>query len=140
MSGELKLRTKWSVTGLGDDVNWDTEDVTMTVPVEHSGSPLYIIHSTAGTTAMQLSTLFPQYDVGAIYGVYIECASGTIYIMLNTAGTTTFDETTADLEINEGEGFYIPVNPDLTSANGMTIDAASVTDAFLISVFVKSEA
>ena len=138
MAGALKLTIKADVTGLGEEINIDTGVVTMTVPVEHGGSGKYVIHATATTTAMQLSELFPQLALAKIYGVYIKAEVGTIYIMLNTAGTTTFGVTTADLALNAGEAVYLPINPDLTIANGMTIDASAVTDAFSITAFAKT--
>ena len=138
MAGALKLTIKADVTGLGEEINIDTGAVTMTVPVEHGGSGKYIVHATATTTAMQLSDLFPQLALAKIYGVYIKAEVGTIYIMLNTAGTGTFGVTTADLVLLVGKSAYLPVNPDLTSANGMTIDASVVTDAFTITAFAKA--
>ena len=138
MAGVAKVTTKIDITGLGEEINIDTGAVTQTVPVEHGGSGKYIVHATAATTAMQLSDLFPQLALAKIYGVYIKSEVGTIYVMLNTAGTTTFGVTTADLVLLVGESVYLPVNPDLTSANGMTIDAAAITDAFTITAFAKT--
>lgn len=138
MAGALKIRTIINCTGLGDEFTIDTGEITQEVPVEHGGSGKYVIHATAGTTAIQLSDLFPQMGLDKIYCVYIECISGAIYVMLNTSGTTTFDETTADLQIKEGRGIPIMTNTDLTSANGMTIDAASTDDAFIITAFAKA--
>lgn len=137
MSGALKIRTIINCSGLGEEYTIDTGEVTMTVPVEHGGQGKYIIHHTATTTALQLSTLFPQLALAKIYAVYIKAEVGTIYIMLNTADTTTFGVTTADITIGEGEHDFILVNPDLTTANGMTIDAAAETDAFTITAFAK---
>lgn len=138
MAGVAKVTTKIDITGLGEEINIDTGAVTMTVPVEHGGSGKYIVHATATATAMQLSDLFPQLALAKIYGVYIKAEVGTIYIMLNTAGTTTFGVTTADLVLLVGESAYIPVNPDLTTANGMTIDASANTDAFTITALAKT--
>lgn len=138
MAGVLKVRTIINCTGLGEEFTIDTGEVTQTVPVEHGGSGKYIIHTTAGTTAMQLSDLFPQLALNKIYAVYIKAEVGTIYVMLNTAGTTTFDSTTADKVIPVGKSQFILVNPDLTTANGMTIDASAVTDAFTITAFAKA--
>ncbi len=138
MAGVAKVTTKVNITGLGEEINIDTGAVTMTVPVEHGGSGKYIVHATATTTAIQLSDLFPQLALAKIYGVYIKSEVGTIYIMLNTAGTVTFGVTTADLVLLVGESAYLPVNPGLTSANGMTIDAAAITDAFTITAFAKA--
>ena len=129
MAGALVVTVKAKLTGLGEEINIDNE-ATMTVPVEHGGSGRYIVHATAGTTAIQVSTLFPQIALAKMYGVYIKAEVGTIYIILDTAGTSTFDETTADLVINVGESCWIPVNPDNNA--GVTIDASAVTDAFTI--------
>ena len=129
MAGALKVTTKVNITGLDEEVNISNTK-TMTVPVEHGGSGRYIIHATAGTTAMQVSALFPQIALTKMYGVYIKSNVGTIYVLLNTAGTATFDSTTADLVFNEGEGHWLPINPD--SNAGITIDASAVTDAFTI--------
>ncbi len=138
MAGALKVRTIINCSGLGEEYTIDTGEVTMTVPVEHGGQGKYIIHHDATTTALQLSTLFPQLALAKIYAVYIKAEVGTIYIMLNTAGSTTFGETTADLRLLVGEHCYLPLNQDLTTANGMTIDAAAVTDAFTITAFAEA--
>ena len=129
MAGVLKVRTIVKLTGLGQEINID-EEKTMTVPVEHGGSGKYIVHATAGTTAIQVSDLFPQIALAKMYGVYIKAEVGTIYVILDTAGTTTFDSTTADLVYNVGESDWIPINPDNNA--GITIDASAVTDAFTI--------
>ena len=127
MAGALKVRTIVKLTGLGEEINIDTEK-TMTVPVEHGGSGRYIVHETAGTTAIQVSDLFPQIALTKMYGVYIKAEVGTIYVILDTAGTTTFDSTTADLVLNVGEACYLPINPG--GNLGLIIDASAVTDAF----------
>ena len=138
MAGALTIRKIANCTGLGEEYTIDTGEVTQTVPVEHGGSGKYVIHHTATTTALQLSTLFPQLALAKIYLVYIKAEVGTIYIMLNTADTATFGVTTADLVLAEGKDCFLPVNPDLTTANGMTIDAAAVTDAFTITAWAKT--
>ena len=138
MAGALTVRRIINSTGLGEEFTIDIDAVTQTVPVEHGGKGRYVIHHTATTTALQLSTLFPQLALAKIYKVYIKAEVGTIYIMLNTAGATTFGVTTADLALAEGEDVDLPVNPDLTAANGMTIDAAAVTDAFTITAWAKT--
>lgn len=135
MAGVLKVRTIINITGLGDEVSIDTGDITMTVPVEHGGSGRYIVHATATTTAIQVSELFPQIALTKMYGMYLESVSGTIYVKLNTAGTTTFDASGAYLTFNEGEGSWIPIEPSNNA--GITIDAASATDAFVITVVGK---
>lgn len=140
MAGALKIRTIINCTGLGEEFTIDTDEVTQVVPVEHGGKGKYIIHATGGGagTAIQLTDLFPQLAVAKIYGVYIKAEVGTIYIMLNTSGTDAFASTAADLRIPVGEGHYIPVNYELTTANGMTIDSAANTDAFTITAFAKA--
>lgn len=129
MAGEATLAVKGKITGLGKDIEFGTT-ATLTDPIEHGGSGKYIVHATAGTTAIQVSGLFPQIALTKMYCVYIESVAGTIYVKLNTAGTDTFDNTTADLVFNEGEGYPLPINP--ANNNGITIDAAAVTNAFII--------
>lgn len=138
MAGATKVIIMVELTGLGSDFTVINSKTLATVPVEHGGSGKYIIHATATTTAIQLSDIFPQLGLDKIFGIYIKAEVGTIYIMLNTSGTTTFGETTADLALLVGEAVYLPVNPDLTTANGMTIDAAAITDAFSITAFAKA--
>lgn len=136
MAGVLKLRMIINCTGLDEEIPIDTDEVTMTVPVEHGGSGKYIIHATAQTTAIQLSDLFPQLALTKIYGVYIKAIVGTIYIQVDTAGTTTFVAADAHLVLNVGEFCYLPVNPDGNA--GIAIDAAAITDAFVITAFAKA--
>jgi len=132
MAGVLKLQVKANITGLGDEVSIDSGEETLTVPVEHGGQGLYIVHATATTTAMQISSIFPHIALTKMYGVYIKCIAGTIYVQLNTAGTTTFGSADAELVIEADKGgFWIPVNP--ANNDGITIDAAAITDAFIIS-------
>lgn len=138
MAGVLKVRTIINCTGLDEEFTIDTGEVTQVVPVEHGGKGKYIILHTATTTALQLETLFPQMALNKIYAVYIKAMVGTIYIMLNTSGTSTFGVTTADKVLTAGKAEFILVNPDLSSALGMTIDAAAVTDAFTITAFAKA--
>ena len=138
MAGVLKVRHIIKCTGLDEEFTIDTGEVTQVVPVEHGGKGRYIIHNTATATALQLSTLFPQLALAKIYGVYIKAIVGTIYVMLNTSGTATFGVTTADKVIAAGKAEFILVNPDLTSADGMTIDAAANTNAFVITAFAKA--
>lgn len=135
MAGELKVRIKAKLTGLGEEINIDNE-ATMTVPTEHGGSGKYIVHTTAGTTAIQVSDLFPQIALAKMYGVHIKAEVGTIYVKLNIAGTDTFDATTAHLTIKVGEPNWISVNPD--NNDGITIDASAVTDAFTITAVGKA--
>jgi hypothetical protein len=141
MAGVLKKRTIINCTGLGDEFNIDTGDVTQTVPVEHGGQGRYIIHSTATTYALQLSDLFPQLALTKIYGVYIKAEVGTIYILLNTAGVVKFDSDTADLTLLVGESCYLPINTEYDSPNGpvgLKINGSSATDAFTITAFAKA--
>lgn len=135
-TGALKVRTLFNITGLGKEVPYDTGEVTMTVPVEHAGMPVYIIHSDAQTSSLQLSTLFPQYSLTKIYGVFIQAEVGTIYIQVDTAGAGAILAADAHLVLNVGEAVWLPINP--AGNAGITIDAAAATDAFLITVVVKA--
>ncbi len=138
MAGVLKKTLKLNCSGLGEEVNIDVGEDTLTVPVEHSGSPLYIVHATAQTVggAMQLSDLFPQFALTKIYGVYIKAEVGTIYIQVDTAGTTTFIAADAHLVLLVGEDCFLPINP--AGNLGVAIDASAITDAFSIAVWAKS--
>ena len=126
MAGVLKLTTKVNLTGLGEEIDIDTGEVTMTVPVEHQEG--YTVVEAAQTTAIQLFDMIDHIALAKIYGVFLKAGSGTIYIVVDIAGTTTFAAAAADLVLNEGEPCWLPINPD--GNLGLKIDAAAVTDAF----------
>ncbi len=135
MAGVCKVRTTFKITGLGKDVSYDTGDVTMTVPVEHAGMPLYIIHSDAQSSSLQLSTIFPQYALAKFYGVFIIAEVGTIYIQIDTAGTSLILAADAHIVLNVGESVWLPINP--AGNAGIAIDAKTATDAFSITAVIK---
>lgn len=126
MAGVLKLRIKVNLTGLGEEVEIDTGDVTMTVPVEHQEG--YTVVATATTTAIQLFDMVDHIALAKIYGVLIWAKVGTIYILEDMAGTVTFAAAAANLVLNVGEAAWLPINP--AGNLGCKIDAAAVTDAF----------
>ena len=125
MAGVATLAVSLKVEGIGDEI-LVANSQTLTVPVEAMKG--YTVVETATTTGIQLFGFITSIALAKIYGTYIKAVSGTIYIAVDTAGTDTLTSSTADLVLNEGEGTYIPVNPD--GNLGMVIDAASVTDAF----------
>lgn len=96
------------------------------MPVESSHG--YVVHATAQTTAIQLSTLAPQLALTKMFYLLVIARSGTIYLQVDTAGTTTFAAADAHLVIEEGEAALLPLNPDGNA--GVAIDAASTSDAF----------
>lgn len=126
MTGALKVRTHVNISGLGEEVDFDTSDVTMTVPVEYQKG--YTVVETATTTAIQLFDMVDHIALAKIYGIFIKAEVGTIYVALDTAGTTSITSTTADLIYNVGEGSWLPINPG--GNLGVVIDASAVTDAF----------
>lgn len=126
MAGVLKVRTHVNISGLGEEVDFDTGDVTMTVPVEYQKG--YTVVETATTTAIQLFDMVDHIALAKIYGIFIKAEVGTIYITPDTAGTTSITSTTADLLLNVGEACWLPINPG--GNLGVVIDAAAVTDAF----------
>lgn len=126
MAGVAKVSVNLRVTGLGESIEKNIEDVTLTVPVEHAGN--YVVHSTAQTTAIQLSDLAPQIALDKMYMLFIIARAGTIYVQVDTAGTATFAAAAAHHIINEGVPALLPLNP--AGNLGVVIDAASITDAF----------
>ena len=126
MAGVLKVTVKANITGLGEEINFGDEDITMTVPVEHQEG--YTVVATAQTTAIQLFDMIDHIALAKIYGVGITAEAGTIYIAVDTAATTTILAADADLVLNEGESCWLPINP--AGNLGLKIDAAAVTDAF----------
>lgn len=133
MAGTLKVTTKVSLSGLGEEVAIENE-ATLTVPVEHQEG--YTVVAAATTTAIQLFDLIDHIALAKIYGVYIKAESGTIYILLDTAGTATFAVGDADLVLNEGESCWLPIN---SAGNlGCKIDASGVTDAFSWAIVGKA--
>ena len=126
MAGAAKVTAKLKVTGLGDTIEKDIENVSLTVPVEVASG--YVVHATAQVTAIQLSSLAPQIALTKMYHLLIISRVGTIYVNLDTAGTATFAAAAADLVINVGEAALLPLNP--AGNLGVTIDASAVTDAF----------
>jgi len=128
MAGAATTKLSVKVTGIGDTVEtnsaWDT--VTCTVPTEVASG--YIVHSTATTTALQLSSLAPHIALAKMDMLYIKAEVGTIYVILDTAGTTTFGSATADITLTVGKDMMIHLNQSGNA--GVVIDAAAVTDAF----------
>ncbi len=125
MAGKLTVRTVVKITGLGDDVILDSDDVTMTVPVAHQEG--YTVLTTATSTAVQLFDMVDHIALADIYGVYLQCVVGTLYILIDTAGTATFAAAAADLVLNVGESCWLPVNPD--GNLGLKLDGVGVTTA-----------
>lgn len=126
MAGALKLTVKANLTGLGEEINFGDDNVTMTVPVKHQEG--YTIVATAQITAIQLFDMVDHIALAKIYGVGITAEVGTIYIMPDTAGTVTFLSTDAVFTLNAGESGWFPINP--TGNLGFKIDAAAITNAF----------
>lgn len=133
MAGEATINTRLRVSGLGSNLDLDSEKTLAKVPVEVGGGQgTYVIVATAQTTALQLSDLVPHIPLDKMFKLYIKAVSGSIYLQLDTAGTTTFAAAAADIVIPEGDSDIISLNPDNNA--GVTIDAASATDAFEFAV------
>ncbi len=133
MAGVLKVTTKVSITGLGEEVAIENE-ATMAVPVEHQEG--YTVVEAAQITAIQLFDMVDHIALAKIYGVYIKAEVGTIYVLPDTAGTATFLSTDAQFIHNAGEGNWYPVNPD--GNLGFKIDASAIIDAFSWAIVGKS--
>ncbi len=125
MAGKLTVRTVVKITGLGDDVTLDSDDVTMTVPVAHQEG--YTVLVTATSTAVQLFDMVDHIALTDIYGVYLKCTVGTLYILVDTTGTATFAASAADLILNVGESCWLPINP--AGNLGLKLDGVDVTTA-----------
>ena len=125
MAGELKVRTIAKLTGLGDEVVMDSDEVTMTVPVAHQEGYSVV---DGQTTAIALFDMVDHILLADIYGVFIQAKVGSIYILLNTAGTATFAPAAADLVLNVGESCWLPISP--TNNAGLKIDGSAATAAF----------
>ena len=125
MAGALTVRTVVKLTGLGDDITLDSDDVTMTVPVAHQEG--YTVLTTATTTALALFAMVDHILLADIYGVFLQCEAGTLYILVDTAGTSTFAASAADLILNVGESCWLPINP--AGNLGLSLDGVGTTTA-----------
>lgn len=127
MAGVLTTQIIGKITGLGEELNFDSGEITMTVPVEYQKGYTVI---DGQTTALQLFDLVDHIALAKIFGVYIKSEAQEIYILPNTAGTTTFLSTDAVLTLNEGEACWLPINPTITGGPlGLKIDGEDNTAA-----------
>jgi len=127
-TGAFKLTIKGNITGLGEEINFGDDNVTMTVPVEVLTG--YTIVEGATTISIALLAGITNIALAKVYGVYIKAEVGTIYILLQTDGTATVTAATADLVLNVGESCYLAYNGGKTGVAGIAVNASAATDAF----------
>ena len=120
MAAEVDVRNQFEVTSLtGGDEEVHTRFTHTDTPTETVlGKP--IIANSAVT--LDLGDI----AAGSGFLLYIEALVGNVYVLLGATSGTPLS-TTAELYIQEGEGYTIPINPNATAMPGIRLISDSAT-------------